>query len=125
VTPIRWRRQRFDEAADATGRDLRQDLHQTAVDPRLRANRLGHTGGQDRINFVHYSVERGVEPVTRLWQRDFDLGRDMAGMGGKDENAVAHQNRFLDIVGHHQHGLGGELVLDPQVEKVGAQGFGG
>ena len=69
-------------------------------------------------------MERRVEPIARLRQGHRDFGCDVSGIRAEDENSVAHQDRFLDVVRHHEHGLGGELVLDPEIEKIGPQGFG-
>ena len=60
-----------------------------------------------------------------MGQGDGDLGRDPAGIGRQDEDAVAHQHRLLDVVGDHQDRLDRDAALLPQVEQVGAQRLGG
>ncbi len=54
-----------------------------------------------------------------------DFRGDAAGIGRQHEDAVAHQHRFLDVVGDHQDGLDRNAPLLPQIEQVGAQGFRG
>ena len=49
--------------------------------------------------------------------------RDIFGIRGEEENRVAHQNRLFNVVRYHQHRFGRQLMLDPEVEEVGAQGF--
>ena len=46
------------------------------------------------------------------------------GLRGEQENAVAHQHRFLDVVGDENDALDRQLAVAPQLEKIGAQGFG-
>ena len=48
---------------------------------------------------------------------------DAPGIGREQKDAVAHQHRFLDVVGHENDALDRQLAVAPEVEKVGAQGF--
>ena len=66
-----------------------------------------------------------VEAIARLRQTDFDLTHDPAGIGGEDEDAVAHQGGFLDIVRNQDDALDRQPPLAPEIEKIGAQGFSG
>ena len=56
-------------------------------------------------------------------QIDRDLADDAAGIGREQQDAVAHQHRFLDVVGDEDDALDRQLAVAPQVEEVGAQGF--
>jgi hypothetical protein len=56
---------------------------------------------------------------------DLDLGRNASRVGREEQNAIAHEDRLFNVVGHQQHRFGGEAVLDPQIEKIGANGLGG
>ena len=56
---------------------------------------------------------------------DGDFRHDAAGVGRKDQDAVGHQHRLLDVVRHQQDGGDRHAALAPQVEKIGAQGLGG
>ena len=60
-----------------------------------------------------------------MGERNDDLGGDAAGIGGEDDDAVGHQHRLLDVVGDHQDRLDRDAALLPEVEQIGAQGFGG
>ena len=74
---------------------------------------------------IHQLAELGIEPVARMMQRDVNFGGDAAGIAGQHDDAVAHQHRFLDIVRDHEDALDRHASLDPEVEKIGAQGLGG
>ncbi len=89
---------------------------------RLRRVRpLGH----QRVDLVNERAEIVVQPITRVGERDRDLGGDSAGIGREHENSVSHQNRFLDIMGDHQDGFDRYAPFLPKIEQVGAQGLGG
>lgn len=77
------------------------------------------------IDALDQIAEGGVVAVARLRQVDPDLADDAAGIGREDQHAVAHEHRFLDVVGDHQHALDRQLAFGPQVEEIGAQGLGG
>ena len=47
------------------------------------------------------------------------------GIGREDEDAVAHQHRFLDIMGDDQDRLDRHPPLGPEIEQIGAQRLGG
>ena len=53
-----------------------------------------------------------------------DLPHDAAGVGGKDEDTVAHLDRFLDIVRDQHDALDGQTALLPQLQQIGSQGLG-
>ena len=54
-----------------------------------------------------------------------NFGGDAAGIAGQHDDAVAHQHRLFDVVRDHEDALDRHASLDPEVEKIGAQGFGG
>lgn len=123
--PLEGRRgQSFDKAAELVNRNKRQRLHEPAMDLTLCADRFRHARGEDRIEFVHNGTERRIEPVARLRQRHRHLGGNVSGIRAEDDNPVAHCDRFLDIVRNQEHGLGGQLMGDPEIEEVGSQRFG-
>ena len=95
--------------------------HRVRADLRRRRRARGHR----HVDFLDQIVELRVEPVARLLQIDGDLADDAAGIGREQQDAVAHQHRFLDIVGHQDHALDRQLAFAPQLEEVGAQRFGG
>src|SRR4029077_14965532 len=76
----------------------------------------GHLG----INIVDHLPEGFVQAVAGMRKCYLDFARDAPGVRGKDQNAVAHEDRFLDVVGDQQHRSGWQSALDPEVEKVGA-----
>jgi hypothetical protein len=51
---------------------------------------------------------------------DFDFTRDAPGVRGKDQNTVAHEDRFLDVVGDQKHRSDRQAALNPEIEKIGA-----
>ena len=66
-----------------------------------RAGLPAGSRGHPRVDVVDQLAERRIEAVARLRQVDRDLGHDAAGIGGEDQDAVAHQHRFLDVVRDH------------------------
>jgi len=89
--------------------------------PSLRRVALGHA----RVDVVHQLAEARVLAVAWLRQVDPDLAHDAAGIGGEHQDAVAHQDRLLDVVGNHQDRFDLHATFAPEVEQVGAQGLGG
>ncbi len=108
------------DGADGEGRLVRQDLRHA----RTLAHGLG-MGRQDRVDLVDDRVERGVLAIAWLGQRYGQLRADPPGIGGEDQDAVAHQHRLLDVVGHHQHRSRGKPPAGPQVEEIGPERLGG
>ena len=118
----------LEHAGERVGRDERQRKAEAHRRGRgfargwLRRNRaLGH----QRVDLLDQRAEFGLETVARVRKVDRDLGGDAAGIGRQHEDAVGHQHRFLDVVGHHQDGLDRNPPLLPQVDEIGAQGLGG
>ncbi len=81
--------------------------------------------GHLHVDAFDQFAERGIEPVARLRQGHLDLGEDAAGIAAEDQDPIAHQHRFLDVVGHQDHALDGHATFGPQVQEIGAQGLGG
>ena len=50
------------------------------------------------IDAVDIILEARIGAVARTRNVDLDFGRDAARIGGEQKHAVAHQNRFFDIV---------------------------
>ncbi len=94
----------------ARGSDLRRGR---------RARRHRHVDLLDKI------AELRIEAVARLLQVDADFTDDAARIGGEQQDAVAHQHRLLDIVGHQNHALDRQLAFAPEFEEVGSQRFRG
>ena len=65
-------------------------------------------------------MKLGIQSVTRMRQGDRNLGRDMPGICGEDQDSVAHHDRFFDVVRYQQYRLGGKLTLYPEIEEVGS-----
>src|ERR1051325_6441288 len=70
---------------------------------------------------IRIRSEGGVLALPRMAQRDMDLGHDVAGILAHDDDAVGHQHRFLDVVGHHQDRLRRNLFFEPQLHQLAAQ----
>ena len=125
---VGWGGDLLEHAGERVGRDARQ--RQTEASrrrrgfPRRRLRRVGALGHQ-RVDSLDEVAEFGVQPIARLRERNRDLGGDAAGIGRQHENPVGHQHRLLDVVGDHQDRLDRNAPLLPQVEQIGAQGFGG
>ena len=120
--------ERFEKAGQKIGRDARQDGVDAGRDRsgrgadlrrRRRARRHRHIDLLDQI------AELRIEAVARLLEVDRDLANDAARIGREQQDAVAHQHRFLDIVGHQDDALDRQLAVAPQFEEIGAQRFGG
>src|SRR5579862_549146 len=114
---------RFDEAgnevrgnrmqlrADAAARETLFALRRVIAAPR------GHLG----IDALDDGDEGRVLAVARLAQIDLDFCHDAAGIGREQQHAIAHQDRFLDVVGDEDHALNRKLPFAPEVEEIGAQ----
>jgi hypothetical protein len=63
-------------------------------------------------------MKLGIQSAAWMRQPNRDFGRDTTGIRRKDEDSVAHHDRFFDIVSYQQHGLGRKLALDPEIKKV-------
>jgi hypothetical protein len=59
--------------------------------------------------------------MIALWQIDRDLADDPPGLRAKQQQAVAHEHGFFDVVRDQQHALDRQLPRRPQIEKVVAQ----
>ena len=111
-------RQRLDQAGQHVGRDVMQRHADpgagNALDRGgLRLGALGHAG----IDVVDELAERRIEPVARVGHLDLDLGGDAARIGREHQDAIAHQDRLLDVVRHHQHGLDRQSAFDPEIDQ--------
>ncbi len=82
---------------------------------RRRARRHRH------VDFLDQVAELRIEAIARLFQIDGDFANDAARIGREQQDAVAHQHRFLDIVGHQNDALDRQLAVAPQLEEIGAQ----
>jgi hypothetical protein len=63
-------------------------------------------------------MERRIETIARLWQAHPDFGRDVPGICTENENSVTRENCFLDVVRHHEYGLGAQLASVRNVSAV-------
>jgi hypothetical protein len=63
--------------------------------------------------------------LSRMREGDFDLACDAPGVRGKNQDAVTHKDRFLDVVRDQQHRFYGQPALDPEIEKVSADCLSG
>ena len=117
--------QLVEHAGDRIGRDAWQRHakahagHGAFAPRRLGFGTLGH----QRIDLVDELAEFGVEAIARLNERDPYFRGDAAGIRRKDQDAVGHQHRLLDIMRDHQDRFGRHLAFRPKIEKVRAQGF--
>ena len=50
------------------------------------------------IDALDDGLKRRIEAIPRLRDLDFDLAHDPPGIGGKNEDAIAHLRGLLDIV---------------------------
>jgi hypothetical protein len=88
----------------------------------------GSSGGRARRHFcvyvIHQLAKGHVEAVARVWEGDLDFRRDASRVRGKEQDAVAHEDRFLDIVSDQQHRFDGQPAFRPEIEKIGADCLG-
>src|SRR6516162_4324933 len=124
---------RAGDRLDQTGQQIGGDARQHRVDPNLRkaycqlrsARHRGITVRHSDIDGLDKITEAGITAVPRLRQVDFDLADDLRWIGRENEDAVAHQYRFFDIVSHQDDPLDGEPAFAPEIEKVRPQSFRG
>ena len=73
-------------------------------DKRLRVCRHGAAGEMKQLqNLTAQLQERGATPIPRTFQRDRNGPVDSSGPLRHDEDAVAHVDRFVDVVGDEKH----------------------
>ena len=113
----------LDEAGDQVGGDTRQMRADAAARKAFLAlgGVLGAPGGHLDIDVFDHGDEGRVLAIARLAQVDLDLRDDAARIGREQQHAVAHQDRFLDVVGDQDHALDRQLAFAPQIEEIGAQ----
>ena len=113
-------------AGQRVGRNERQ--RKPEAQPRgggFAGRRLRRALGHQRVDPLDQRAEFGIQPIARMRKRDRDLGGDAPGVGRQHEDAVGHQHRLLDVMGHHEDRFDRNAPLLPQIEQVGAQGLGG
>jgi hypothetical protein len=60
-----------------------------------------------------------------MWQRYFYLSRDPARIGRQNNDPVAEEDGFLNIVGDEQRGLDPKFLLCPKIDEISPQRFCG
>ena len=117
----------LEHAGERVGRDQRQrEAEAGAGRDGFAAGRLGLGAlGHQRVDPVDELAKFGVEAVARLGKGNGDVGRDAPRIRRQHQHAIAHQHRFLDVVGDHQDRFDRNAPFLPEVEQVGAQGFRG
>ena len=63
--------------------------------------------------------------VARAWKIDMKIGADSPGILAEDHDAIAQQNRFLNVVRNDEHGAGGHFLVLPQLQQFAAKVLGG
>lgn len=63
--------------------------------------------------------------VTRPREFDGDLRLDGAGVGTEHDDAIGEEDGLLDVVGHDEDRLGGEIAARPQFQQFAAEILGG
>ena len=117
----------LEHAGERVGRDQRQRQAEAGAGrDGFAAGRLGLGAlGHQRVD-LSTSWRNSGSRRSRGWGRGTAMSAAMRpGIGREHEDAVAHQHRFLDVVGDHQDRLDRDAPFLPQVEQVGAQRFGG
>src|SRR5215471_6672342 len=128
--PIVWQ---ADNRLDQTGKQIGRDPRQHRISPNLSnafcrkcsARRRGGTLRHCDIDSLDKITEPGIKAVPRLRQTNLDLADDLRRIGRENEDAVAHQHRFFDIVSHQDHPFDGEPAFAPEIEKIRPQSFRG
>ena len=118
---------RFDQAREQVGGNRRQDGAKPGAGKALAPLRqlFGAFRRHLGVDAIHQRDEGGILAVARMGQADFDFRHHAAGIGGEQQHPVAHQHRFLDVVGDEDHALDRQLAFLPEVEKVRTQIFCG
>ena len=120
------RRQGLDQAGNLVGRDMHQRQGDAGGARRLGlAHPLHPPGRHFHVNLIDIILEFRRGAVARLRQVDGDFRTDPAGIGREQQHPVAHQDRFLDIVGDQDDALDRQFAVAPQLDQVGAQIFRG
>ena len=79
---------------------------------------------QQGVDLVDDLPERRAVGRARMRQAHRQLRTDTAGVAAENEDTVGHVDRLLNVMGHDQDALGRDPPLDPQIEKIVAQGLG-
>ena len=122
----------FEQAGDAAGTGVGQHLvvHLALVADGAAGGLVGGGGddfraGEDFVDVVDEVGEGLRLAVAGMLELDFEIGADVAGIAAEDDDAVGEQDRFFDVVGDDEDGLGGHGLLGPELEELGAQVLGG
>ena len=65
--------------------------------------------------------KRGARRLRGWASSTAEFGDDAPGALRQHQDAVAHQHRLLDVVGHHQDRADRQLALVPELDQIGAQ----
>ena len=126
--------QQFHESGDAAGTRVRQHLElgalaRLAIAGLLRGlagNRSRFVGtGQRLVDVIDVSQKARRLAIAVLRNVDLEIGANAPRIAAQHDDAVGQQHRLLDIVGHDEDGGGRHLLVEPQLQQLGAQVFRG
>ena len=79
---------------------------------------------QRLVDVIHIGQEARRLAVAILRNIDFEVGTDAPGIAAEHDHPVRQQHSFLNIVGHDEDGSGRHLLVQPQLQQLGAQVLG-
>ena len=122
----------FEESRDAAGAGVRQHRvfrasvrgAELAAGPDKGNREIAVRLGQNLVNVVDDLGEAGMLAIARAWKVDMEIGADSAGILAENHDAIAQQNRFLNVVRNDEHGAGGHFLVLPQLQQFAAEVLG-
>src|SRR6267143_1250427 len=121
----------FQEAGHAAGTGMRQH---DGLRPRGHSGTKGASRGgivlvsrlrKDAVDRIDQLEEVGTFAVARMRNVNFEVRVDMRGMAAENDDTVGEDDGFFDIVSNDENRARGNLVTEPELEELAAEGFRG
>ena len=80
---------------------------------------------QRLVDVVHVGQKARRLAIAILRNVDLEVGTNAPRIAAEHDDAVGQQHCLLDVVGHDEDGGRRHLLVEPQLQQLGAQVFGG
>src|SRR3989440_7925564 len=121
----------FQEAGHASGAGMRQH---DGLRPRGRSGTKGARRSvivlvsrlrKDAVDRIDQLEKVGAFAVARMRNVNFEIGVDVRRMAAENDDAAREDDGFFDIVSNDENRTRGNLVIEPELEELAAEGFRG
>src|SRR5258707_11539225 len=80
---------------------------------------------KDAVDRIDQLKEVGAFAVARMRNVNFEVRVDVRGMAAENDDTVGENDGFFDIVSNDENRARGNLVTEPELEELAAEGFRG